>query len=50
MLLPFIDFDARYEDFRTGEILIDYADINKPSAALDFNLGTAQADSLHKTW
>jgi UDP-glucose 4-epimerase len=48
--LPELAFNIRYEPARTGEVLRNYASIEKARRLLDFDPKTNLGDGLRKTW
>jgi len=49
-VLPGVKFDVRYEAARTGEILRNYASIEKARRLLGYNPQTALDEGLRSTW
>jgi UDP-glucose 4-epimerase len=48
--LPELNFDIRYEPARTGEVLRNYASIEKARRLLQFDPQTKLSDGLRTTW
>ena len=49
-VLPAVKFDVRYEPARAGEILRNYASIEKARQLLGYNPQTALDEGLRDTW
>jgi len=49
-VLPELTFDVRYEPARTGEVLRNYASIEKARRLLHFSPKTSLGDGLRTTW